>query len=200
MKHLTIVILAASSLAACSDPLPSATQPSQATTDGLAAFEVVRQVLQHPRCQNCHPAGDAPLQGEDSHVHAQNVHRGKEGRGEVGEECTTCHGPANPPSAYGAHVPPGAAKPWHMPPEDMKLVFAGVTPGALCEQIKDPARNGGKDMAALRAHLDDPLVTWGWSPGFQRAPVSVPRDRFLTAWEAWARAGAPCPDATTAAR
>ena len=82
----------------------------------------------------------------------------------------------------------------------MKLVFAGVAPGALCEQLKDPARNGGMSMTSLRAHLDDPLVTWGWSPGFGRAPVSVPREQFLSAWETWARAGAPCPAATTASR
>jgi hypothetical protein len=200
MKRLVLPICFASSLVACADSLEPAAGPTQADTPGLAAFETVRQVLQHPRCQNCHPGGDAPLQGDDGHVHAQNVHRGKDGRGNVGEECTTCHGPANPPSAYGAHIPPGSEKGWHMPAEDMKLVFAGVAPAALCEQIKDPARNGGKDMAALRAHLDDPLVLWGWSPGFGRTPVSVPRAQFLAAWDAWARAGAPCPEGATASR
>jgi len=44
-----------------------------------AAFMQVYRVLTSPRCQNCHPAGDAPLQGDDSHVHTQNVKRG--GRG-----------------------------------------------------------------------------------------------------------------------
>jgi len=200
MKRAILPLFAASSLLACGDSHAPVAAPAQGSAAGLAAFEIVRQVLQHPRCQNCHPAGDAPLQGDDSHVHAQNVYRGKDGRGDVGEECTTCHGPANPPSAYGAHVPPGNEKGWHMPPEDMKLVFAGVAPRALCEQIKDPARNGGKDMAALRAHLDDPLVTWAWSPGFGRAPVSIPRDQFLAAWGAWARAGAPCPGGATAPR
>ena len=82
---------------------------------------------------------------------------------------------------------------WHMPPPELKLVFVGVAPGALCEQIKDPARNGGKDMAALRTHLDSPLVLWGWSPGFGGPPVSTPRDAFLGAWDIWARGGAPCP-------
>jgi hypothetical protein len=82
----------------------------------------------------------------------------------------------------------------------MKLVFVGVAPGPLCEQIKDPARNGGKDMAALRTHLDDPLVVWGWAPGFGRAPVPISHDRFVAAWEAWARAGAPCPPIATASR
>src|SRR5262249_36048028 len=83
-------------------------QPKPDRVAGVTAFETVRGVLQHPRCQNCHPDGDAPLQGYDSHVHMQNVQRGPTGAGMVGEECSTCHGPANPPSEYGVHVPPGA--------------------------------------------------------------------------------------------
>lgn len=160
---------------------------------GLAAFETVRAVLQHPRCQNCHPDGDAPLQGDDGRVHIQHVKRGPTGHGLVGAECTTCHGPSNPPSSYGAHVPPGVSEGWHMPPPEMKLVFVGVAPRALCEQIKNPATNGGKDMAALRKHLDTPLVVWGWAPGFGRAPVPTPYEEFIKAWETWADAGAPCP-------
>jgi hypothetical protein len=187
-------------LAACGGHGAPVASPSAPSASALAAFETVRQVLQHPRCQNCHPSGDAPLQGDDGHVHAQNARRGQDGRGEVGEECTTCHGPANPPSAYGAHVPPGSEELWRMPADDTKLVFVGAAPPALCAQIKDPARNGGKDMAALRAHLDTPLVRWGWAPGFGRAPVPIPRDRFLAAWEAWASAGAPCPVTATASR
>src|SRR5947199_3229631 len=110
-------------LVACGGSQPStASGPAAPTRDqGLVAFETVRAVLQHPRCQNCHPAGDAPLQGDDSHVHAQNVLRGPTGNGMVGEQCSTCHGPANPPSAYGNHTPPGNAKPWHMPPPEQKL-------------------------------------------------------------------------------
>ncbi|MDB4957167.1 MAG: hypothetical protein JWO36_4736 [Myxococcales bacterium] len=195
---MRIALLLLLTAAACGKGPTASTSPVQPVgadrTAGLAAFETVRAVLQHPRCQNCHPAGDAPLQGDDGHVHNQNVQRGPTGNGMVGEECSTCHGPANPPSAYGLHVPPGNAKGWHMPAPEMKLVFVGVAPGALCEQIKDPARNGGKDMAALRTHLDDPLVTWGWAPGFGRAPVSTPRESFLAAWETWAAAGAPCPN------
>jgi hypothetical protein len=199
MIRAFVPVVIASLLLSCGDNQPPPASP-QRESPALVAFGVVQQVLQHPRCQNCHPAGDAPLQGDDSHVHAQNVHRGKDGLGEVGEECSTCHGPANPSSAYGANAPPGSEKGWHMPPPEMKLAFVGVAPRALCEQIKDPTRNGGKDMAALRGHLDDPLVTWGWAPGFGRAPVSVPRERFLAAWEEWARAGAPCPGGSTASR
>ena len=162
-------------------------------TAGLAAFETVRTVLQHPRCQNCHPAGDRPLVGDDSHLHPQNVQRGPDGHGMVGEQCTTCHGPNNPPNAYGTHIPPGIASGWRMPPPDQPLVFVGKSAHDLCEQVKDPARNGGKDMAKLRTHLDDPLVAWGWNPGFGRAPVPIARDKFLAAWETWAGAGAPSP-------
>jgi hypothetical protein len=161
---------------------------------GLTAFETVRAVFQHPRCQNCHPAGDIPLQGDDGRLHNQNVRRGPKGEGMVGAECSTCHGPANPPASYGRFTPPGNVKGWHMPPPEMKMVFVGMSPRALCEQVKDPARNGGKDMAALRHHLDDPLVVWGWSPGFGRAPIPTPRETLIAAWETWASAGAPCPE------
>src|SRR2546428_9932466 len=33
-----------------------------------AAFLAAYPVFMHPRCLNCHPRGDAPLQGEDSHI------------------------------------------------------------------------------------------------------------------------------------
>lgn len=190
--RLLFALLVAAPIAACDEPSPPRT-PVATRSPGLVAFDTIERVLHHPRCQNCHPDGDAPLVGDDGRKHGQNVHRGKDGRGEVGEGCGTCHGPANPPSAYGEHVPPGAAEPWRMPPDDTKLVFAGLRPGELCERIKDPTKNGGRSMTALRMHLDTPLVTWGWSPGFGRAPVPVPREEFVAAWETWAREGAPCP-------
>jgi hypothetical protein len=191
-SSIAIAVLAVC-LGACSGSSGSARPPVADRDAGLVAFETVRSVLQHPRCQNCHPAGDAPLQGDEGRIHEMNVQRGPTGHGMAGAECSTCHGPANPPSNYGLHVPPGNVKGWHMPTPELKLVFVGVAPGALCEQIKDPARNGGKDMAALRVHLDDPLVTWGWDPGFGRAPVPIPHAEFVAAWETWASAGAPCP-------
>jgi hypothetical protein len=193
MRTITPIVLV---LIACGNKLATPNGPSGKpdAAAGLAAFATVRAVLQHPRCQNCHPAVDAPLQGDDSHVHAMNVQRGPTGFGMVGEECTTCHGPANPPSNYGLHVPPGVIEGWHMPKPEEKLVFVGATPRELCERINDPARNGGKNMAALRKHLDTPLVMWGWNPGFGRAPVPTPRATFIAAWETWAAAGAPCPN------
>ena len=74
------------------------------------------------------------------------------------------------------------------------MVFIGLSRGELCETVKDPKRNGGKDMAALLEHVaHDKLVLWGWNPGIGRAPVSVPHARFVAAFKTWIEAGAPCP-------
>jgi hypothetical protein len=188
------VALAAASCSHAPSPAPAKPRP-----DPVASFETVRVVLQSPRCVNCHPAGDAPLQGDDGHVHLQSVRRGPEGRGVVGLACATCHGKANPPDSYGPHVPPGVSTDWRLPPPEHKMIFAGLSTRALCEQLKDPKQNGGKTMAALIHHVaEDPLVLWGWSPGYGRKPVPVPHREFVRAFEAWADAGAPCAPGPTA--
>lgn len=190
MRAIAIALV----LAACSGGGKKGLQTSGGDTNaGLAGWEVMRSVFQHPRCQNCHPADDTPLQGDLGAPHNQEVQRGADGFGMAGARCTTCHGPANKPPSYGEHQPPGNIKGWHMPPPEMKMVFVGMSSNALCEQTKDPARNGGKDMKALREHMDDPLVLWGWDPGVGRQPVPVPHPEFVRAFEAWAAAGAPCP-------
>src|SRR6266446_525138 len=71
--------------------------------EGLAAFETVRAVLQHPRCQNCHIPGEAPLQFDAGLPHTMNVLRGAEGKGSPGLACVTYHGTVNPPASYGAN-------------------------------------------------------------------------------------------------
>jgi hypothetical protein len=80
-----------------------------------------------------------------------------------------------------------------MPPPENRMVFVGMTPHALCEQIKDPSKNGGRDLPKLRAHLEDPLVLWGWTPGEGRTAIPTPRSEFMAAFDTWAAAGAPCP-------
>src|SRR5262245_10196620 len=42
---------------------------SRNDAEARAAFTEAFKVFSHPRCVNCHPAGDAPLQGEDSRPH-----------------------------------------------------------------------------------------------------------------------------------
>jgi hypothetical protein len=159
----------------------------------LAAFDTVQTVLQHPRCQNCHIPGDAPLQFDAGLVHAQNVKRGPDGMGAPGLPCATCHGAKNLPASYGAHMPPGAPN-WHLPPPERKMVFIGLSKADLCATIKDPTHNGNRDFAKLLDHVShDKLVLWGWNPGVGRAPVPVPHDRFVAAFKTWIAGGAPCP-------
>lgn len=200
--HARLRLLPAVALAAllpgCSHgpaPAAPAAAPASATAASpVAAFETVRLVFQDPRCQNCHPAADRPLQGDDSRVHAMNVLRGPDGHGTPGAQCLNCHGKANPPESYGAHQPPGVSSDWHLPPPDMKMTFVGRTSRELCEQLKDPARNGNATLPALVKHVNsDPLVLWGWAPGVGRRPVAVPHAEFVAAFKRWADAGGPCP-------
>jgi hypothetical protein len=171
----------------------SASGQDRSQTDALQAFATVQKVLQHPRCQNCHIPGDAPLQLDDGRVHAQNVKRGPQGKGVPGLGCATCHSTENPPASYGPNMPPGAPN-WQLPPPEHKMVFIGLPGGELCRGLKDHKENGGKDLPALLEHVrDDKLVLWGWDPGVGRAPVDVPHDQFVAAFEQWAKAGAPCP-------
>ncbi|MFN0009387.1 MAG: hypothetical protein ACKVXR_15895 [Planctomycetota bacterium] len=155
-----------------------------------AAWGLVYEVLQHPRCLNCHPAGDVPLQGDDSRPHAQLVQRGRDGRGRFAMRCTDCHPAQNSPDAHG---PPGAPG-WQLPHPEVPLVFEGLSPGDLCRQLKDPARNGGKKMAEILHYVaEDELVLWGWDPGVGRTPVPISHAAFVAAMKAWIDAGCGCP-------
>ena len=160
---------------------------------GVAAFRTVQQVFHHPRCQNCHIPGEAPLQFDTGLPHAMGVLRGTDGHGAPGLPCASCHGESNPPASYGPHAPPGAPH-WGLPSPEHKMAWIGLSPRALCEMIKDKQRNGGRDFAALITHVsEDKLVGWGWNPGGGRASVPVPRDVFVAEFKEWAAAGGPCP-------
>lgn len=156
-----------------------------------AAFLQVYKVLTSPRCQNCHPAADAPLQGDDSHVHLQNVKRGKDGHGVYGMRCDTCHQTAN---VAGDNMPPGNAK-WGLPPPEHKMVFVGRSPGELCRQLKDPKQNGQLSFQGLIRHMaSEPLIGWAWDPGDGRAPPPLTRAELVNQTKLWIEAGAACPE------
>ena len=155
-----------------------------------AAFEKAAQVLQHPRCVNCHPAGERPLVGDRSQPHPMHVERGPEGMGKNGLWCSTCHQDKN---LQGSGLPPGAPG-WELPPADMPMVFEKKTSRQLCEQLKDPARNGSRSPAEIVDHVREaPLVLWGWHPGEGRTPLSMPHEEFVRLMSQWADKGAACP-------
>ena len=75
------------------------------------------------------------------------------------------------------------------------MAWIGLPPAELCEMIKNKRENGGRDFEALITHVaEDSLVLWGWNPGGNRAPVSVPHADFVAKFKVWAAAGGPCPE------
>jgi hypothetical protein len=160
----------------------------------IALFTEAGKVLLHPRCVNCHPAGDRPLQTDAMQPHVPLVVRGRDGHGAPGLRCDTCHHAAN----YDAARVPGHPQ-WHLAP--LEMAWQGRTLGQICEQIKDPARNGEKDMEALLHHMaEDSLVGWGWAPGAGRTPAPGSQAQFGALLRAWAESGAHCPASDASGR
>ena len=96
-----------------------------------ALFTELGKVLTHPRCVNCHPAGDRPRQGEQGRLHQPPVVRGADGHGLAAMRCSICHQSAN----FDPARMPGHPE-WHLAPREM--AWEGKTLGEICAQIKDP--------------------------------------------------------------
>jgi mono/diheme cytochrome c family protein len=160
--------------------------------ESRAAFLQAYTVLMHPRCMNCHPSGDAPLQGDDSHVHLMNVQRGADGKGVYALKCSNCHQDRN---LRGAHMPPGNPI-WHLPPANMRMVFQGKSPAQLAMQLKDPKQNGGKSLQDLIKHVseDDLVINSGWNPGDGRTLPPLTHEEFAAKFTEWIEKGAAIPD------
>ena len=156
-----------------------------------AIFTEMGKVLTHPRCINCHPRTDSPLQGDDMRFHMPPVERGPKGMGIAGMECSTCHGPRNVAFADGKGSIPGHPL-WHLAPKSM--AWEGKSLREICEQLKDRKRNGGKTLAQIHEHnASDTLVGWGWNPGPGRTPAPGTQAEFGALTKAWIDSGAKCP-------
>jgi len=162
-----------------------AATPVMAADSGLTAWEKIVGVLQHPRCMNCHQA-TSPLQTDDRKPHTPRVVGGPTGTGTSAMRCATCH-KATIDAMTGA---PGA-KDWHLAPATM--VWQNKSSAELCAMLKDTKANGGRDGKALIAHMNEPLVVYGWAPGGKRSPVPLAHKDFIAAMQAWVGAGMPCP-------
>jgi len=202
MKITTTLLLASAALGtaafmfACSTNSPAeedlaSLERSRNIKASAKAFEAAFTVLQHPRCVNCHPAGDRPLQGDEGSVHTMNVQRGEDGKGLTAGKCASCHQSTNLP---GEHMPPGTPN-WRLPSKAMPLVFEHKNAGELCRQLKDQKRNGGKTIEQVFAHLSsDPLVLWGWSPGEGRTAPRMSHAEFVRQMRTWIDKGCGCPE------
>jgi len=181
----------AATFVVCTEPAVIAWAAQKDDAGARAAFRDVYKVLMHPRCMNCHPSSDVPLQGDDSHPHVQNVKRGADGKGKYALKCANCHQDTNLP---GENMPPGNPN-WHLPKKDMPLVFQGKSPRELADQLKDPKRNGGKTVAQLVEHVThDKLVLWGWEPGDGRTKPPLSHAEFTQKFREWVEKGAASPE------
>ena len=145
-------------------------------------------MLAHPRCVNCHPTGDRPRQGDVQRLHQPPVARGEDGFGLPAMRCQICHQTAK---FEPAGVPGNPA--WHLAPHEM--AWEGKTLAQICEQIKDPARNGGRSLEDIVHHVGgDPLVGWAWAPGGDRTPAPGTHSLAGALLDAWVKTGAACPN------
>jgi hypothetical protein len=195
IRHILLSLVtglaAAATLPIHPDAVAVAQPANKDDAEARAAFAEVYKVLMHPRCMNCHPSGDSPLQGDDSHVHMQNVKRGADGKGKYALKCANCHQDTN---LSGANMPPGNAN-WHLPKKEMPLVFEGKSPRELADQLKDPKRNGGKMLEQLVEHVtNDKLVLWAWEPGDRRTKPTLSHKEFAEKFREWVEKGAALPD------
>jgi hypothetical protein len=152
-----------------------------------AMFTELGKVLTHPRCVNCHPAGDRPRQGDERRLHQPPVARGVDGHGTETMRCSICHQNAN----FDPGRMPGHPE-WHLAPREM--AWEGKTVAEICAQIKDPARNGGRKVEQLVHHIgEDTLVGWAWAPGAGRSPAPGTQKQAGALVDAWVKSGAACP-------
>jgi len=150
-----------------------------------ALFQEAGKVIMSPRCLNCHPPDDHPRQGEAMRIHEPPVERGAGGMGATGMRCFTCHGQANYERV------PGNPK-WMLAP--IEMAWIGRSLGEICEQIKDPDRNGKRTLAQIGEHMGhDSLVGWAWRPGGGRTPAPGTQAQFGALIDAWIASGAACP-------
>jgi hypothetical protein len=176
-------------------PVSSFTSIGDQAERSRALFGEIAKVVTHPRCMNCHPAGEHPLQGADHREHMPPAFRGDGGTGIAGLSCSACHTEKNftlvgTDAAYKSI--PGHPR-WGLAP--LEMAWQGKSLSQICQQMKDEKRNGGRTLAMLQEHLaHDDLVAWGWSPGEGREPAPGSQAQLGELTQAWIDSGAVCPN------
>jgi hypothetical protein len=156
-----------------------------------AIFAEVGKLITHPRCMNCHPAGDQPLQGNDHHEHRPRVFRSDGNH--FATNCAQCHTDQNVTLHEAASYQsiPGNPR-WGVAPLSMAWQYKSL--GDICRQLKDVERNGGRSLSLLQEHVaTDDLVGWAWSPGAGREPAPGTQEEAGKLVQAWIDTGAECP-------
>ena len=168
--------------------------------DGLANWQKFYEVASHPRCANCHvgpdnrPMWSGPSYGE-TRPHGMNINAGESRVGAEAVTCATCHTTLtvpNPKANAIPHSPPKVAMAWALAPVEAE--WFGKSSSYICNQLKDPDRNGGRTIREVAAHLDHDLILhWAWNPGGTREPAPHSLQETMDALMKWSAAGTPCP-------
>lgn len=165
-------------------------------SEGLEAWSRIYEVASHPRCSNCHvgesgiPMWSGPSYGK-TRPHGMNIAAGESRIGAEFVTCGTCH----TRSARGntmAHAAPRVDMDWQLAPAQAD--WFGRTSQEICNQLRDPERNGGRTAQDIAEHLDHDLILhWAWNPGGGREPAPYSLQEHITDVLAWGMAGMPCP-------
>ena len=166
---------------------------------GLEAWARIYEVASHPRCSNCHvgaenlPMWSGPSYGR-TRAHGMNIQGGESRIGAETVLCSTCHAINTQGGNDGPHMAPQVAMNWQLAP--VEAAWFGRSTVEICEQLRDPERNGGRDFMAIASHLDHDLILhWAWSPGGGREPAPYSLQEHVNDILAWGVAGYPCPEA-----
>jgi len=166
--------------------------------DGLKAWARVYEVASHPRCANCHvgespyPMWSGPSYGK-TRRHGMNISAGASRIGAETLLCSTCHTTSNTDVGNTvAHAAPRVSTAWLLAP--VEADWFDQSSRTICEQLKDPERNGGRTVEELANHLGhDVILHWAWKPGGTREPAPYSLQEHINDLLAWGAADTPCP-------
>ena len=168
--------------------------------EGLASWQTFYEVASHPRCANCHVGADnRPMWSGPSYgrtrPHGMNINAGASRIGAETIPCATCHTTTESEGENAnatPHAAPRVAMSWQLAPVEAE--WFGKSSAYICEQLKDPERNGDRTIREVAAHLDHDLILhWAWTPGGGREPAPHSLQATMDALMKWAAAGTPCP-------
>ena len=190
---LLLSILSVSAIAETAVEINPPAEGSVTREEGLAAWSRIYEVASHPRCSNCHVGSDnipmwsGPSFGEPQkhgmHIDA-NITR--IGAGKL--MCMSCHFGSTSDTPHSA---PGVDAIWQLAPVEAE--WFGKSSDYICNQLRDPERNGDRTYLEIANHLDhDVILHWAWEPGGTREPAPYSLQSHVNDILTWGVAGMPC--------
>lgn len=162
---------------------------------GLEAWNRIYEVSSHPRCSNCHvgasnvPMWSGPSYGK-TRPHGMNINAGESRIGAEKLLCSTCHAERQGVNDV-PHAAPQVAMTWQLAPVEAE--WFGKSSEEVCNQLRDPERNGDRTFLDLAQHLDHDLILhWAWNPGGGREAAPYSLQEHINDILAWGVAGQPC--------